>query len=100
MFVSIPAGQKQKVIGVTTNSDLVNSVIDTYKAFLLEQLQDPERAIGYLNNALADPDPRVFSLALQDVMQARSLSELAGEDLASVKSVLEQLGLTLKISEI
>jgi hypothetical protein len=80
------------------NNDWVNSITDSYEELLLEQLQDPEQAIGYLNAALADPDPRVFSLALQDVVNSRSPSEPFGEDMASVKSVLERLGFELRVA--
>lgn len=85
-----------------------NNWIGSYEEFLFEQLQEPERAIGYLfapaatcrNEALADPDPRVFRLALQDVLKARSLPEPVGEDMASVKAVLDQLGYTLRVSAV
>lgn len=79
------------------SSDWANSITDSYEELLLEQLQDPERAIGYLNAALADPDPRVFSLALQDVVRSRALSEPLWEDMASLRSVLEQLGFELRV---
>ena len=46
---------------------------------LLEQLQDPEEAAAYLKAALADPDERVFLLALRDVLEARggNIADLA-----------------------
>ncbi|MFQ3612093.1 MAG: hypothetical protein SNJ68_00080 [Cyanobacteriota bacterium] len=58
------------------SNNLANSITDSYEELLFEQLQDSERAIGYLNAALGDPDPRVFSLALQDVVKSRSLPEV------------------------
>lgn len=80
------------------SNKLDNSFTDSYEELLFEQLHDPEREIGYLNEALADPDPRVFRLALQDVLRSRSLPEPVGEDVASVKAVLDQLGYTLRVS--
>ena len=41
-----------------------------YKSHLLKQLQDPEESAEYLNACLRDDDPRVFLLALQDVVEA------------------------------
>lgn len=54
----------------------------TYKNFeelLLEDLQNPEFAVGYLNEALADDDPRTFLLALKFVINAQKydMSEIA-----------------------
>ena len=43
-----------------------------YKNTLLEELRDPREALGYLQAALEDPDPRVFLVALRDVVQAQS----------------------------
>jgi hypothetical protein len=83
---------------MTISRDWLDSATESYEEFLYEQLQDSERAIGYLNAALADPDPRVLSLALQDVVNARSLSApLVGEDRASTTSLLEQLGADLRV---
>lgn len=42
-----------------------------YQEKLLEDLRDPELAIHYLNEALADEDPRVFLLALKNVQEAQ-----------------------------
>lgn len=49
-----------------------------YQEKLLEDLQDPDLAEAYLNEALADEDPRMFLLALKNVIQAR------GEVMATV----------------
>jgi len=43
-----------------------------YNEFLLEQLQDPELALLYLNEAFHDEDQRVFLLALKNVLQAQA----------------------------
>lgn len=41
-----------------------------YKDFLFERLKNPEEAAAYLNAALEDNDPGVFSIALRDIAQA------------------------------
>ena len=42
-----------------------------FKDFLKDELRNPEIAIGYLNEALANEDKKVFLLALKDVIEAR-----------------------------
>lgn len=42
-----------------------------YQEKLLQDLQDPELAIAYLNVALQDEDPRIFLLALKNVYEAQ-----------------------------
>src|SRR3990172_8243448 len=52
----------------------------SYKAHLLEQLQDPREAAAYLNEALHDENPHVFLLALRDIAEAKGgMSWLADE---------------------
>lgn len=50
-----------------------------YTDFLKEHLSDPDVASAYLNEALLDPDRRVFLVALKDVINARgeAISTLA-----------------------
>lgn len=50
-----------------------------YREGLLKDLQDPEAASMYLNEALKDEDPRMFLLALKNIREAQGLdvSELA-----------------------
>lgn len=50
-----------------------------YQERLLQNLQDSEFAIAYLNVALMDEDPRIFLLALKNVCEARGqeMTELA-----------------------
>jgi len=44
-----------------------------YKEELLKRLKvSAEECVGYLNAALGDEDPRVFLLALKDVIEAKS----------------------------
>jgi probable addiction module antidote protein len=42
-----------------------------YHEKLLQDLQDPELATAYLNEALTDEDPRIFLLALKNICEAR-----------------------------
>lgn len=42
-----------------------------YKDHLLEQLQDPEEAIAYLEAAIHDDDDQVLNLALDDIAEAQ-----------------------------
>ena len=51
-----------------------------YQEHLLKQLQNKEFAAGYLNEALQDEDPRMFLLALKNVIEARKVT----------RSILEQ----------
>lgn len=52
-----------------------------FQEILLEQLQDPDEAAAYLKAALADPDERIFLLALRDVLEAQggTIADLAEE---------------------
>ena len=49
-----------------------------YQEKLIQDLQDPEEASLYLNEALKDEDPRVFLLALKHVCEAQ------GEEMAAL----------------
>ncbi len=42
----------------------------TFHEDLMQDLKDPETAVGYLNEALKDRDRRVFLIALRDVTEA------------------------------
>ncbi len=42
-----------------------------FQEYLLNVLQDPKKALAYLNEASKDPDQRVFLLALTEVIQAQ-----------------------------
>lgn len=42
-----------------------------YQEKLLQDLQDPELASAYLNEALLDEDPRIFLLALKNIYEAQ-----------------------------
>ena len=89
-----------------------------YREALLKDLQDPREAMAYLNAALMDEDPRVFLLALKDVVDAqatmseiakkaqvnrenlyRMLSKNGNPKLTSIIPVLQSLGLHLSIGK-
>jgi DNA-binding phage protein len=44
-----------------------------YEEYLNELLQDPQEALHYLNECLVDDDPRVFLLALDDILRVRKM---------------------------
>lgn len=44
-----------------------------YEEILFEILQNEQEAIAYLNEALLDEDPRIFLIALKDVLAARNI---------------------------
>ena len=88
-----------------------------YKDDLLRDLQDPEYAAMYVNDALL-ASPEEFLLALRDVAESRTMSKVAeasrlnrvsmyrmlsGEGnprLTSLTSLLTALGLKLKVEQI
>ncbi|MCF7799897.1 putative addiction module antidote protein [Candidatus Babeliales bacterium] len=57
----------------------MNKRIKDYQERLLQDLQDPSEAQAYLNAALLDEDPRIFLIALKNVIDAQNqaMSELA-----------------------
>ena len=88
----------------------------TYHKDLLKSLENLERAEAYLNAALEDDDKNVFLLALRDVAEAhggmkevarltkisrehiyRMLSEKGNPELATLKNLLNAIGLKLSI---
>ena len=88
-----------------------------YQEKLLEDLQDPELACHYLNQALIDEDPRIFLLALKNVHTAqggqmtdlaqksnlsrenlyRILSKKGNPKLTSIISLLNAVGFSLAV---
>ncbi len=94
----------------------MNKRLIDYQERLIKELQDPEEAIAYLNAALVDDDPRMFLLALKNVIEAHSgISDLAkatnlnrenlyrmlspkgNPKLTSIVPVLSSLGLHLAV---
>lgn len=89
-----------------------------YKEYLYESLQDPEEAAAYLNAALEEEDPSLFTLALKDVVYAlgggvgkiskkshlnreslyKMLSAKGNPRLTSLNSVMDSLGLAVHIT--
>jgi probable addiction module antidote protein len=55
-----------------------------YEESLLEALQDPEEALGYLNAALMDEDQEVFLLALKHVLKAQGVDVSAFAEEAEI----------------
>ncbi len=91
----------------------------SYNDLLMSIIQDDARAVGYLNAALEDSDPRVFLLALRDVAQAqggigkiaqrsglnreslyRTLSETGNPSVQTLASVLRALGARLEVGRV
>lgn len=89
----------------------------SYEEYLLKTLQDPEEALGYLNAALGDEDPKVFLLALRQVLKAqkidmsafaqetnisrqnvyRIVSEMGNPRWNNFVSILDAMGLQIKL---
>ena len=53
-------------------------IYKSYEELLHSELKDPEVAVAYLNEALAEEDQTVFLIALKDVLDAW------GEDMATL----------------
>ncbi len=89
-----------------------------YKEYLLESLDDPKEIAAYINAALEeDDDPGALLLALKHVVEAQNVSNLAkkaglnrvtlyrilSEDgnprLDSLATLLEAMGLKLKVEQ-
>lgn len=88
-----------------------------FKEFVLEQLQDPEFALAYLNESLKEDDQESFLNSLRNVVEAysgdislvaqkanlsrqnlyRILSKKGNPKLTSVRSLLHVLGLELAV---
>jgi len=62
----------------------MNKRFINYQAELIKSLQDPEKALAYLNAAFADKDPRMFLLAIKNVLEAQASSTI---DLTKVINV-------------
>ncbi len=88
-----------------------------YQDVLIESLKDQEEAIAYLNAALSDEDPRIFLIALKNILTAqgitipavakkttlnrenlyRILSDDGNPTLTSMVSILHSVGLNLAV---
>lgn len=67
-----------------------------FKTFFAEKLRDPDYAIAYLNEALADEDKKVFLIALKNVIDANADNKtiLAKETKVSRPTVYRMLSKT------
>jgi probable addiction module antidote protein len=97
--------------------NIKKSEFRTYEEILIEDLKNPKKAMGYLNMALMDEDPRVFLLALKDVCKAqgkemslianksdlnrenlyRMLSKKGNPKLTSIVALLNTVGFSLAV---
>lgn len=97
----------------------MNKRLIDYQEELLKRLISPSEARAYLNAALDDEDPRIFLLALKNVLEAqggtmatlakksqlnreslyRTLSRRGNPRLTSIRSLLDAMGLQLTINE-
>ncbi len=88
-----------------------------YQEELIESLKNVDEAVGYLNAALEDEDPRMFLIALKNVIQAqgggmtavakktdlnreslyRMLSKRGNPALRNVTALLNSIGLGISI---
>ncbi len=95
----------------------MNKRLLDYQEKLLQDLQNPDEAQAYLNAALMDEDPRIFLLALQNVLEAqlnniskhtkktnlnraslkRMLSKRGNPRLTNIIPVLNAIGLQLTV---
>lgn len=91
---------------------------EDYRKSLYKRLEDPEYAVGYLTDVLADERQEAFLIALRDVIEARdenfsslseksgitrqglyqALSESGNPRLSTIKEVLNSLGLQFKVA--
>lgn len=66
---------------------------ESYDNLLAPYLQDDDWAMGYLNEALNDDDPRVALVALRNIIKARGLrmADLAEQSDASRRGLYDAL---------
>jgi probable addiction module antidote protein len=91
----------------------------SYQEDLLTSLQDPDEAVEYLNAALEDGEPKVFLLALKDVVEShggmsklatstslnrenlyRMLSTKGNPELKSLRTLLRAMGMQLTVRQL
>lgn len=91
----------------------------SYQEDLLSALQDPDEAVEYLNAALEDGEPKVFLLALKDVVEShggmsklatstslnrenlyRMLSSKGNPELKSLRTLLRAMGMQLTVRQL
>ena len=64
-----------------------------YQDWLIDELKDPKLALAYLNEALKDPDQKVFLTAIKDVLEAQDgdMSALAAQAKLNRQSLYRML---------
>lgn len=86
-----------------------------YQEELIKRLKDPEHSIAYLNAALMDEDPRIFLIALRNILEAhggisriskkaelnresmyKTLSGTRDPHLSTVTKILDSIGIELR----
>lgn len=91
----------------------------SYQEDLLTSLQDSDEAVEYLNAALEDGEPKVFLLALKDVVDShggmsklatstslnrenlyRMLSSKGNPELKSLRTLLRAMGMQLTVRQL
>lgn len=110
--------RKSKTILARWEGVIMKREFRDYQDKLIQDLQDPELASAYLNEALKDEDPRIFLLALKNVCEAqgeamadlarrtkisrenlyRILSKRGNPKLNNVVSLLSAVGFQLSVS--
>lgn len=108
---------KAKNIGLILRNVIMHKGLVEYRIGLFKHLQDTENAVAYLNEALMDEDPRMFLLALKDVLEAqggdvsslsketelsrqnlyRIFSKTGNPQLKSLHTILHAMGLHLSV---
>lgn len=83
----------------------------SYQGELLNYLQDPQKAVVYLNTALEEGDPELFVVALRNVADAQGLANAFPQNNESLSAgaidiethsllkLLKDLGLGLALTE-
>ena len=91
---------------------------EDYRSTLLKRLRDPEYAVGYLTDVLANESQEAFLIALRDVIESReenfsslsersgitrqglyqALSETGNPQFGTIKEVLNSLGLQFTVA--
>jgi DNA-binding phage protein len=75
-------------------------VFEDYQEKLLQDLRDPGLALAYLNEAIKDDDPRIFLLALQNVLESQGIPATSikkNPTLVSILALLNAAGYSLAV---
>lgn len=69
----------------------MNQISVKYEDGLKEALADPEEAAAYLNAALEENDQEAFLLALRDIAEARSFSQVSRNSMLNRENLYRML---------